>query len=270
MRVRWSPLGLGMLVLLACHKEPKPPPAPAAPPDCKVADRPVELASRDGLTIHGVVATCAGSAPGAVVVLVHQMCKDHREWSEPGHDWVSWLRAQGQGMTTLAIDLRGFGQSQTWPDGSKHDLCKDRGAAEQAGLHGELVDDVLAAVKYARASLGARRVAVVGSSIGANAALLAMGSDADIAAVVALSPALDYLTMRPETQVVAAGARPIQLLASQGDDPSFFAAMHFRRVNPAVKTKLWRGHAHGNAMLAAHPEALAELTAWLAAALSGS
>jgi pimeloyl-ACP methyl ester carboxylesterase len=146
----------------------------------------VEIQSADGLAIHGTLSRPPGEAAVPVVVLAHQMCSDRDEWSAPAHDWVAAFGARG--IATLAIDLRGHGHSKVWPDGSTHDLCKEIEDPAAAGLYAAMVDDVKAAVGYARTAAKAPRVAIMGGSIGANSALVAFADDPEVAIVVALSP----------------------------------------------------------------------------------
>jgi fermentation-respiration switch protein FrsA (DUF1100 family) len=79
------------------------------------------------------------------VVLAHGAIFDKESW----HDLATRLATDG--YTALAIDFRGYGDSRAG---------RSRGA---------LYEDVLAAVRYARAE-GAERVAVLGGSMGGGAA----------------------------------------------------------------------------------------------------
>src|SRR5262245_28924967 len=72
-------------------------------------------APNEPLTVHGTLEKPCGAERPPVVVLAHQMCMDRKEWSEPEHDWVTAFHKRG--IATLAIDLRGHGASQVWPDG---------------------------------------------------------------------------------------------------------------------------------------------------------
>jgi alpha-beta hydrolase superfamily lysophospholipase len=231
----------------AAHRKAGPPPA-----GCTGGTVTHEVVlDESGVELHGVVSNPCGGAPRPVVVLAHQMCKDHREWG----DWVTELG--NRGIATLAIDLRGHGASKTWKGGATHDLCKEIDDDAAQPLYAGMVDDVAAAVTYARASLGAPKVAIVGSSIGANSALVVAARDPQVAAVVALSPGLDYRGIKPEPSKIAA---PHELLAADDDKRSAEAVRAFGgRVLP--------DGGHGNAMLAKHPEELDRLVAAVAAAL---
>jgi alpha-beta hydrolase superfamily lysophospholipase len=204
-----------------------------------------------GVEIHGWSSNPCGGAPRPVVVLAHQMCKDHAEWS----DWVTELG--NRGIATFAIDLRGHGASKKWKSGETHDLCKEIGDDAAQPLYAGMVDDVTAAVKVARTQLGAPAVAVVGSSIGANSALVTAERDPEIRAVVALSPGVDYRGIKPDPSKVTG---TVETLAADDDGRS------------AEAVRSWHGKVlpsggHGNAMLQKHPEELDRLVAVIAGKL---
>jgi pimeloyl-ACP methyl ester carboxylesterase len=131
-----------------------PTPAPAKAPR---GDR-VSFKASDGRRVSGAVLRSAGRGAPALV-LVHMLDGGASQWDffQPA------LRKAG--FTTLAYDGRG-GLDET-----------------------ELLKEVRGAVRFLR-DRGARRVGVVGASIGATTALLASAKlGAQLRAVVALSPA---------------------------------------------------------------------------------
>lgn len=240
--------GLGLLFLLSgC-----PAASPGAGGDGPPAGGPeVTFAATDGLIVHGTVVAGSGSAPRPVVVLSHQLCSDRSEWSAASHDWVSAFAQRG--VTTLAIDLRGHGRSKLFPDGSTHDLCSGGGSD---ALYAGMVSDVKAAVQYARTTLGAKSVAVVGASIGSNSSLVAFADDAQLAMVVALSPGLDYLGIKTDGAAGQLGSRAALLEAADDDSYSASSVRQLQQVNSAIMTKIWPTGGHANQLLAAHPEEL--------------
>ncbi len=100
----------------------------------------VSFDTADGGHIYGNV---YGNGAHAVV-LAHGAVFDKESWHELA------TRLAGEGYTALAIDFRGYGQS--------------RAGTNRGALH----EDVLGAVRYLRSS-GARRVAVLGASMGGGA-----------------------------------------------------------------------------------------------------
>jgi dienelactone hydrolase len=236
--------------------------------DCSggVVTSEITFPSSDGLVVHARVSNPCGGEPRPIVVLAHQMCRDSREWSADGHDWVGALGARG--IATLAVDLRGHGASKVWPDGSEHDLCRELGTADAAPRYAAMVDDVRSAVAHARNTLGAPSVAVAGASVGANAALAAMAADPQVSAAVALSPGLDYRGIVAADAVNRLGSRPVFLLAAEDDARSSSAVKELRALNPALQTRVLPDGEHGNNMIDRHADELVALTDFLAAKLS--
>lgn len=211
----------------------------------------VSFAAADGLVVHGTVTAPSGGGSHPVVVLAHQLCSDRSEWSAAGHDWVTAFAQRG--VTTLAIDLRGHGQSKAFPDGSTKDLCSGNyGTAPYAGM----VSDVKAAVAYARGTLKATAVAVMGASIGSSSSLVTFAEDAQLAMAVALSPGLDYYGIKTDSAVVQIGSRPALLEAADDDGYSADSVRQLSQKNSAVMIKIWTSGGHANQILAAHPEEL--------------
>lgn len=110
-----------------------------------VAHQPVSFQTEDGWTIH---ADLYGTGDRGVVV-AHGGRFTKASWEKQAPEVV---RA---GFRVLAIDLRGFGLSKEGPASARADFGSPL--------------DVLAAVRYLRKS-GAKRVSVVGGSMGGTAA----------------------------------------------------------------------------------------------------
>jgi pimeloyl-ACP methyl ester carboxylesterase len=167
------------------------------------------------------------------VVLAHGASTDQSSWygAMPG-----LARA---GYRVLAFDARGVGDSTG---------TSSLDPAARAA-------DIEAAVRFARRQ-GARRVVVMGSSLGAIATLRAARSE-DFAAVVGVSP--------PEQPGdLAAVTAPALFVASRGDTYPAAAARtlgeHFGR--PAV---IVSGSVHGADLFADHPEAVDAVVEFLGA-----
>lgn len=140
---------------------------PVAPPDLVVEDlrfvvgaevapstvKDVELAAWTVHTVHGAPA----------VVLVHGF-KTSREEMVP---WARFLHDGGYNV--LLLDTRGCGRS----------------GGSTVGLGATEPHDISLAVNAARGEFGTTKVAVLGISLGAGAAILAAADDPDISAVVA-------------------------------------------------------------------------------------
>lgn len=269
----YPPAILSCLVLVLCGACAPP---MAASPDLGAANdlscvdkRVIEdlvFPSTDGLMVHATATRPCGGARAPWVVLAHQLCSDRSEWIQANHDWVSALLSRN--VATLAIDLRGHGASTSWPDGSTHDLCGEATDTSVTPLYLGMPGDVQAAMSYARSTLGASAVAVIGASIGSNSAVVAFASDPQATMVVALSPGLDYKGIKTSEPVKAIGSRPA-LLEAADDDPSSAASVRqLATLNASIATKIWPTGGHANRILTAHPEELARIADLVVATLS--
>jgi len=193
----------------------------------------VEILGADGLMLTGTYAGVAGG-PSPAALLLHMYGMDRSTWSGFA------LQLQGEGIASLAIDLRGFG---------------DTGGAEDWELARE---DVRAAVAWlpGQAGIDPDKIAVVGASIGANLSMVLGAEDATIAAIGLLSPGFDYFRVQIDQEMMRRyGARPAFLAAAEGDG---YSAETVRSLAEAALGKaellLYPGSAHGTDLLEEHPD----------------
>jgi pimeloyl-ACP methyl ester carboxylesterase len=220
--------------LAACSDDPE-----ASPP---AGSRAVEVPGPEGSRL---AARELGRGPVALV-LAHGATTNMSSWYAPMDELAD------AGYRVLAFDARGVGDSS----GSASTDPEAR------------VEDIGAVIRSVRAG-GADRVVVMGSSLGAQAALLvaerASGDgpvDAAVDAVVGVSPA-----------TVPSGAGSIRV-------PAFFVASEDDRGPAADARALGReldaeveivpGSIHGSDLFAEHPEATRALVAFLTKAAPGS
>lgn len=225
----------------------------------------VTFTASDGMMLRGTLSNpCGGDRP-PVVVLAHQLCETRAEWGNTSYDWVGALNARQ--IATFAIDLRGHGASKMFADGANIDLCRDAQRPALQVRFAGMVDDVKAAVDYAQGALQAPSVAIVGASIGANSAVVAFADDVDVRMVVALSPGLDYRSIRAEPAIGAIGGRLALLEAAEDDQRSADAVRRLKSVNPTIMTQIFTTGGHGNRMMQAHPDELARIIDLIATSL---
>ncbi|MFO0605010.1 MAG: alpha/beta fold hydrolase [Polyangiales bacterium] len=211
----------------------------------------------------------AGARPDLGVVLVHQLGSSRREW-QPLVDRL----ARGPAVTTLALDLRGHGDSVRGP--RDEDVRWESFGTDPARWMGAAYD-VMTAVTYLRAQ-GATRVVVVGSSVGATAALLAATATLppgaaplldppEVHGLALVSPGLAYrgVDIREPMDVWLSRGRPLLLLAGELDGPSAEAVSVLapaRALN--VRREVFAGAAeHGVALCNAAPDRWAALERWV-------
>ncbi|MBX7257695.1 MAG: alpha/beta hydrolase [Candidatus Hydrogenedentes bacterium] len=210
------------------------------------------LTTSDGYRIAATLypAEKPGS-PG--LVLVHMLGADRSIWEGFAR------RAQREGYSSLAIDLRGHGDSRGPGDTDLSYKSFDTGEWLKA------LQDIDAA-KSALLKRGndPENIAIVGASIGANLALRYAVEHADIQAVVMLSPGLDYHGIEIEPDMVAYGKRPSLMLTSTGDSYSASSCSTLKALAPGFcELREYGGAAHGTDILDAEPASVDQVFLWL-------
>jgi len=181
---------------------------------------------------------------GDVAILIHGVGAGHGEWSdfEP--------RLWKLGMGTLAIDLRGHGESDHGPSGNRvwsqfSDI--DWVAAK---------NDILAAVNFLRRrGFSKNRIGLIGGSIGANlASRAAVGLHLPWA--VLLSPGGQYRGVRLEIE----SGPHFCVAASPQDGYAFQTGLALLEEPNVVFLQATSGH---GAQMLAHPEFVDSLLSWI-------
>lgn len=164
--------------------------------------RPIALMTSDGVALAGTYG--AASAARAWAVLVPMMPATKESFVPLAR------RLADAAISTLAIDLRGHGESQGGPLGYQSFTDRDHQAS---------VRDIDAAVAYLR-SQGAPddRIALIGASIGANLSLHYLASHPSLRLAVLLSPGVDYRGVLAKESIVALSKGTGVFIASSQDD----------------------------------------------------
>lgn len=179
------------------------------------------------------------------VLLLHMLGRDKSDYET----LTKYLNYHN--FTVLAIDFRGHGNSDldytTFTDKDWQNLVLD----VQAGV------DVLEAQGYTR-------IAVVGASIGANAALKQAVQDTRIDSLVLLSAGESYRGINA-TAVASFYNRPVLFLASYADiDAAVAATKLFNAVNTDAKNIKLYDNGHGTELLDLYGETVGEeILVWL-------
>lgn len=231
-----------------------PEPPPETLPDARV----VRLTTEDGYQIVGTLQPAASPDAGAVV-LVHQLGSDRSEWA-PLLERLHGERA----LTTLAIDLRGHGESTAGPDG-----IVAYGAFDAEGWTAT-ANDVRAAVAYLfseESGVRPAHVAAVGASIGSSAVIAAAAVEPRIEHLVALSPGRAYHGFDAITPAIGLGDRSYLGVVAAEETDNVETASALGRVmhhEPIVVP----GTAHGVAIFSADPTTLDRVEQFLREALT--
>ena len=192
----------------------------------------------------------AASDDAPVILLLH-MLNSNRAAYDP---LIPDLHRSGYAL--LNIDMRGHGASggaRDW-DAAIDDVVSGwTGWLDEAGHTNE------------------SGLAIIGSSIGANVALISCAEIESCRGAVALSPGLDYRGVKPESALVDGLAdRSALLVAAQNDASSSEAIRQmFLKAKGDVSARLYRGRAHGTRLFDSEYESVSRLILhWLAETFS--
>jgi len=211
---------------------------------------PVTLATADGKTLAAVLSAPDVGTCLPAVVLVHQFGLNQSQWSDQLAAFVE------RGYVTLTIDLRGHGDSDS-ADGDLTELLTD---PDQAPL------DMEAAIAYLQAheAVDAGRIAVVGTSIGANLAIVA-ATQHDVAAAVAISARATPVESLLGGAAVSVGPLLCMAGASDGggDQAASCATFEGFSSGPAESIILADTAAHGVEIVDMFPETVPTILTFL-------
>lgn len=211
----------------------------------------IELRTKDGVSIIGNHYRGIKESPG--VLLIHMLPRTKESWD----GLAQKLLASGFGV--LAIDLRGHGESEGGPEGYKNFSEEETKAS---------IDDVKAGTRFQKEE-GHNPLFVLGSSIGANLSLQALGDDADIKGAVLLSPGLSYFGI--ETLPVAKKItehQAVMIIAARDDERRYrnaadMAQEIFNALSTSKKElKLFDTGGHGNDLFLNHPNLEDDIIRW--------
>lgn len=212
----------------------------------------VEFITEDGVMIVGEHRE--GSAGGPAALLLHMMPATKESWRALAE------ALSARGFATLAIDLRGHGESVRGPGKRKLDY-RDFSDDE----HKAKMKDVEAAVRWLEERGASRgRMALAGASIGANLSIAYAGEHADVPAVVALSPGLDYHGVVTKDAAAAMPRSQKLLLAASAEDEESFSSVHaLARTKADAELQELKDAGHGTTMLERGPGFFAYVVEWI-------
>lgn len=183
-------------------------------------------------------------------ILLHMMPATRKSW-EP---FATEL--QKYGISSIAIDERGHGESQWGPNGYKEFTDAE---------HALKIQDVHAAWKELQ-ERGATKdnTVIIGASIGSNLAIVALADQLSLRAGVALSPGLDYRSVMTESSVGALeGEQRLLIVASMEDEYSFLSSEKLSGLNERVDFWPQQGVGHGTTMFDNDPELMSRVLTWV-------
>ncbi|MBM3204579.1 alpha/beta hydrolase [Candidatus Uhrbacteria bacterium] len=205
----------------------------------------ITFQTSDGVNIVGTFIAPVNAR--RCVLLLHMMPADRSSWQELQN------RLEDKGMASLAIDLRGHGESegdQEFQAESEKDVEAALVWLEEKGfLHGQL--------------------AMVGASIGANLALQAVANHRDIPKVVLLSPGENYHGVKTFEYAKRLRHEQAALIAASAvdDEEPFQAARKIEELMPGdhIVFKMFEHAGHGTNLFKTHPHLIKEVAEWVCA-----
>ena len=208
-----------------------------------MANETVELRTTDDTEIRGSARISRGNDG---VILVHGHEQTSSNWDNTA------IALHTRGITTLNIDLRGYGASR---DESAETLTE---ADYQA-----MPLDILAAVEWMNEH-DIERITCLGSGLGANLCLHAASRSEDIERVALLSPGFNYQGVTSAAEARTLGERDMLIIYSSEDayseQTSNFIAEH---ATGPVYIEARSGLGHGIRMLGRNPNLETTLVDWI-------
>lgn len=211
----------------------------------------ISFITDDGVTVTGEWQK--GTLGGPAALFLHMMPATKESWAPLANALAA------RGFATLAIDLRGHGESIVGAEGRALNYNVFSEEEHQSTSH-----DVEAALRWlADRGVAHGRIVLVGASIGANLSILHASRHPQIPATVALSPGLDYHGVKTE---VAAAALPrsqkLLLIASKEDAYSFESVDALAMMKEDAEVQRQHDAGHGTTMLEKVPGLLEYVTEW--------
>ena len=235
----------------------------------ETAPRPVRFTTRDSIELAATYYHPISSNPVPAVILLHSYGKNSEEWGA-----VASLFQMNQ-VAALALDLRGHGAST-------HRLTAN--GTETVDYHNFTPQDYTAMLLdinqaydwlASQPGIDKHRIAVVGSSIGANLGLRYAAFNDEVVGLVLISPGLFYQNLRTDDVITGYGKRPLRIVVSRDDTFAFASALQLieirQRAGQAVEsneTIVCSGSLHGATMLTGVKDLSGVVFGWLNQLLS--
>jgi len=224
------------------------------------AEQSVSLTTADGVTISAVVDTPDATSDSApAVIFIHQGGSSKTEWRLTN----LYKDVIDHGMIALAYDVRGHGASGGEGGAS---LFNDPNRAPL---------DLKAAIEHlsSRADVDPRRIAIVGSSIGANLACVAVGSPHfDIRAAVAISGKTSAVFNLAGGESELTALSSVYLIASEAEQDgqrARWASQLYELAEEPKQLEIVKGSSHhGTAIFHDDPSLQSRIMSWLEAMLT--
>lgn len=222
------------------------------------AGRTIEIAAPDGVLLKATLFQSA--SPGPAVLLLHQ-CDDRRTvWDPLGP------RLAAAGITALAVDYRGFGESS----GPRYDTLsrEQQGAVARDAWPGDF--DAALAFLSRQSGVDPARVGAAGGSCGVNNAIHLARRHDNVKAIALLAGPADR---EARAFIEAQGAPPVFAAAAADDRYGDFVLVSSWQfgISPRTESRFaqYPDGGHAAVVFRAHPELADLVVQWFGAVLNG-
>ncbi|MBI2638355.1 alpha/beta fold hydrolase [Candidatus Peregrinibacteria bacterium] len=248
---------LAMTIFLAACGKSNQEPSPLNPQLSMTQER-VSFQTTDGVTIIGDW-TVHSNAKNAALLL-HMMPATRVSWAP----LVDALNKAG--FATLAIDLRGHGEStkrKLPPPGNTESLDYKNFSDSE---HQASRLDIDAAFNFLKQKgFDESAIALVGASVGANLSLDALYRYNSTSRAVLLSPGLDYRGVKTESPMRQLGPhQKVWIIAAEGDQYSANSSITLQQLQKQTGTvTIFGGSDHGTTLFSSQPSLIRDIVKFL-------
>lgn len=218
-----------------------------------MSDR-VTFQTADEITIVGDWQPAATTY--AAAILVHMMPETRKSWAAAQTAFAK------RGIATLAIDLRGHGESLERADGVKFDYRQFTDEQHQGSIY-----DLTAAVAWIRErGVPLDRLFAVGASIGANLSLQLITEEPRMPGAVLISPSADYRGVDAFDDVDRIRTEQgLYVVSSEDDIQSFGDSRKLFEMAPTQEKVFvpYKNAGHGTAILSQDPAIADKMGEWM-------
>lgn len=211
------------------------------------------VSTDDNVNLHGSIRHPEGEGNFPVIIFCHSAGSDETEWFTL--DLLNQFVENGYAIITF--DVRSHGQSGNHPGASGSNILNDPDGIPK---------DITAIAGYIKNSLpmiDAGRIGVVGSSMGANLAIVGVGNpELGINIAVSLSPNVTNVESLSQNIPNFRLNNTFYLAAEDDGDREQSSSQLNSRTSGSKKIKIVDGGAHGSIILAEHDDALMEVLEW--------
>lgn len=212
----------------------------------------ISFQTTDRVTIVGDWDAPSGAT--RAVLLLHMMPATRVSWAPLSQ------ALNAAGFATLAIDLRGHGDSVTLRQAQGDIRLNYKNFSDAEHQASRL--DIDAAVNFLKLKgFAENNIAFIGASIGANLSLDALYRYNSTSRAVLLSPGLDYRGVKTESPMRQLGAhQKVWIVAAEGDEYSTKSSVTLQQLQKETATvTIFKGSDHGTTLFSSQPNLVPDI-----------